>query len=89
MPLAVDDGRLTRATELVRDAIKTMGYAEALEVAQELGFDYAFDLHDGKFTIRRSGDEALTDLQMIAFACALAEHRRIVRRFLLGTRNAG
>lgn len=59
-----------RAGQRVVDLIERTGYAEALWVAEQIGFEYGVMWNPKKVQLHIS----LTDLQLIAFASALRAH---------------
>lgn len=60
--------RLRRAEKVTIDIIKHIGYAEALWVAEHLGFEHDVQWWDGRLIIR------LSDMQLVAFAAAVRAH---------------
>lgn len=60
--------RLTRATQTMVDIIKRIGYAEALWVAEHLGFEWGVQWWDEQLFIK------LSDMQLVAFSAAMRAH---------------
>lgn len=61
--------RKDKAVASMVDTIKRLGYAEAIWVAEHLGFDWGVQWWDEKLVIR------LSDMQLVAFSAAMRAHR--------------
>lgn len=78
---AAPDRRVQRAGAIVRDYAERLGWAQLLEVADELGFAGAgVSFTDDQLRIR------LSDLQLIAFAAALAANREVLLATMVGSK---
>jgi hypothetical protein len=65
---AVMPRRLERATQTTVSIVKRLGYAEALWVAEHLGFEWGVQWWDERLVIR------LSDMQLVAFSAAMRAH---------------
>lgn len=77
------DERLAWASKTIKDSVDRVGYAEALWVAEALGFEYA---------VQWRGEDALVisleDLQLVAFAAAMRAHHEVITLQLQGPLSA-